>query len=195
MKEQRESHFSSFTDELVARARIQDALLRYTRGFDRGDWELFRSAYHPLAQIAHGSFIGDVDEFVKFLASRRELMSHTAHMITNVNIDFQSGSRAVGEAYGIASQRFRPGAPEVAAGSSGARKLSFYRYVDRFQLGDDGLWYIVDGYLVLGDQMMEQITTPDESASGDAHGSDPHDDPLYRILASAGAQHLGADVN
>ncbi|GAB3176747.1 nuclear transport factor 2 family protein [Streptomyces incanus] len=32
---------------LVDRKEIQDALARYARGVDRGDWELVRSAYPP----------------------------------------------------------------------------------------------------------------------------------------------------
>src|SRR5262249_48937285 len=51
-------------DALLDRAEILDCIHRYTRGIDRHDRQLVRSAYHDGAIDEHGGFVGPVDDFL-----------------------------------------------------------------------------------------------------------------------------------
>jgi hypothetical protein len=53
--------------ELKDRQDILDCLMRYSRGVDRLDRELLRSAYHPDAVDDHGMFAGGRDAFVDWV--------------------------------------------------------------------------------------------------------------------------------
>ena len=48
----RETMSNETLQHLADRVEIQDCLLRYARGVDRGDWGLVRSTYHPDARVA-----------------------------------------------------------------------------------------------------------------------------------------------
>jgi hypothetical protein len=53
--------------DLVAQQEIRDVLIRYTRGIDRMDADLVRSAYWPGAHDDHGAFRGSVEELIDWL--------------------------------------------------------------------------------------------------------------------------------
>ena len=53
--------------ELLDRQEIHDCLMRYSRGVDRLDPDLIRSAYHDDAIDDHGMFVGTRDEFVDWV--------------------------------------------------------------------------------------------------------------------------------
>ena len=85
--------------DLVDREAIRDCSLRYARGLDRHDPEIYASPYHPDAIDRHGEFLGRRDDFVPWglalLAS--EWDAHT-HYITNIRVDID-GDTAHAESY------------------------------------------------------------------------------------------------
>ena len=112
--------------DLVDREAIRDCSLRYARGLDRHDPEIYASPYHPDAIDRHGEFLGRRDDFVPWglalLAS--EWDAHT-HYITNIRVDID-GDAAHAESYVMFVQRRRDGgnhdvaAAATSTASSGA---------------------------------------------------------------------------
>jgi hypothetical protein len=120
--------------ELKDRQDILDCLMRYSRGVDRLDRELLRSAYHPDAVDDHGMFAGGRDAFVDWvidmhssthLAQQHCLFNHTCEL---------DGDVAHAETYYMFVGMNRTGPPLAMSGG---------RYVDRFERRD-GMWAIAD---------------------------------------------------
>ena len=122
-------------DELVARAEIRDAILRYCRGIDRGDLDLIRSAYHPGAIENHGAFVGSAEDFAPYTVARSKasgLAGH--HTIANMTFQFDGDAARV-ETYYVCLQPYRDenDEPDTA--------LIFGRYLDAFAR-IEGRWAI-----------------------------------------------------
>ena len=154
--------------DLVDREAIRDCSLRYARGLDRHDPEIYASPYHPDAIDRHGEFLGRRDDFVPWglalLAS--EWDAHT-HYITNIRVDID-GDTAHAESYVLFVQRRRDG---------GNHDLGGGRYIDRLERRD-GEWRIVARELVnewLG-RMERGVFGGAENYTG---GRWDHDDPSY----------------
>ncbi|MTD52939.1 nuclear transport factor 2 family protein [Amycolatopsis pithecellobii] len=94
---------------LLDRAEIGDVQLRYARGTDSHDWELFRSCFTDEVEIDFSDGFGQpvvrlgVDDWVKGTAPRMESFTATQHMITNLLITFDGDDRATCVAYVRAS--------------------------------------------------------------------------------------------
>src|SRR3954464_7687266 len=84
---------------LAERAEIQDCLLLYARGVDRGDWELVRSTYHPDADDAHGEYQGGVDGLIAWLDQRFAGADNSMHFLGNCLIEFAEADFAFVETY------------------------------------------------------------------------------------------------
>jgi hypothetical protein len=116
-------------DQLLDREAIRDCLNRYTRGLDRLDPELARSAYHDDAQDDHGPFRGTGMGLIDWANGfHTENYAHWQHYISNVSIDLD-GSSAHVESYFmfIAVLKDRETLAPLMGG----------RYVDRFEKRDD----------------------------------------------------------
>lgn len=132
------------TDELSAHIEIRQALARYCRGLDRGDFDLICSAYHPGAmdrgrQIADGP----VEAFARFAVEKLDRPRIVGqHHITNVLIDLD-GDHARVESYFLV---FRPqlnpasGADELAPTGG--------RYLDLFECRE-GRWRIAERRVIV----------------------------------------------
>jgi hypothetical protein len=109
---------------LVDRQAILDCLMSYSRGVDRLDRELIRSAYHPDAIDDHGMFVGDRDEFAEWVIAMHSgtHLSHQ-HCLFNHSCDLR-GTVAHTETYYMFVGMNREGPPFVMSGG---------RYVDRFE--------------------------------------------------------------
>lgn len=106
---------------------IKDVIYRYCRGIDRHDLDLVRACYHPDAQDEHGSFRGDVDEFLAWLDPLLARYSSTFHSVANIVIDFGDVlDAAVSETYGVAVHRSPESKPYL-------NLISGFRYLDRFE--------------------------------------------------------------
>lgn len=135
---------------LIHRAEIQDAMARYARGVDRGDWELVRSAYHPDAYDDHGDYKGDIDGLIEWLEGRFANAENGMHFLGNCLIEFAGAGLALVETSWI-SQRLRPpAAGEDADADRGDAmcRQSWGRYVDRFERRS-GEWRIAHRTVVL----------------------------------------------
>ncbi len=160
-------------DELLARAQIHDALLRYCRGLDRVDMDLVRSAFHQDAWIdfPESLHIGDVEGFFDFLSAEMPRFDKTMHFLGNSLIDFDGPRTAHVETYLNADHQ----------GSErhhwkGEHVKLWGRYLDRFE-ERDGVWLIARRRLVVdwmyrypGDGWFDDH--PDASV-GLRDGSDP----------------------
>jgi hypothetical protein len=135
---------------LLDKDAIQDALCRYARGVDRGDWELLRSTYHPDAIDEHGDFKGSVDGLIEWLDKRFAGVDNSTHFLGNCLIEFASLDLALVETYFV-SRRMRPpvGDECKAAGPGDAMCREVWgRYVDRFERRD-GEWRVACRTVVL----------------------------------------------
>jgi len=84
---------------LIARQKIWECLLAYTRGLDRLDKELLVSGFHSDAIIDQGSFKGSREEFADWVMGvHREHQSMTQHTMTNFCCEI-IGDKAFSEAY------------------------------------------------------------------------------------------------
>src|SRR5207253_3010770 len=95
---------------------ITEVLYRYCRAIDRLDEELVRSCYHPDGVDEHGSFAGDIDQYIGWVFDLLRKYDSTFHIIGNVLIDLgpDRGSgpdTARSEAYGLAHHRRSNGPP------------------------------------------------------------------------------------
>ncbi|MBY0398961.1 nuclear transport factor 2 family protein [Myxococcota bacterium] len=143
--------------ELVAKQGCLDALFRYTRGIDRCDLELVRSAYHADAYDDHGGYQGDVDGFLAWVKPTvMDAFGCTMHKLGNVLIAIE-GNRAFAETYAEAhhvatragdAASYGASRPAGGAGSSASPKaegatdlVMGVRYLDRLEDRGDG-WKI-----------------------------------------------------
>jgi hypothetical protein len=109
--------------ELVDRQQILDCLLRYTRGVDRVDPELIRSAFHDDARDHHGPVNGTVDDFLSYWLPLQPPREVSQHYTSNTTIDLD-GDTAHVETYYVYYQKLR-----------GEDRLTITggRYADRFE--------------------------------------------------------------
>lgn len=121
-------------NELLAQQQVRDVLLRYCRGIDRMDKELVRSCYHPDASDEHGSFTGNVEEFLAWCWRLLTRYTSTMHYLANILVEIDD-QRAQAESYGTAVHRGDSQYPE--------RNLVIgFRFVDILEKRD-GDWRIL----------------------------------------------------
>ncbi|CAN7336945.1 nuclear transport factor 2 family protein [Phenylobacterium sp. LjRoot219] len=122
---------SQIKDELADREAIRDCLYRYSRGADRCDEEMIRSAYWPDAIDDHMAFSGTREELIAWMMPiMKGGMDQTQHLIANVLIQLH-GAAANVESYFYGFHRIRgeDGKPRDTIGAG--------RYLDRFERRDD----------------------------------------------------------
>lgn len=120
-----------FIRAMKDRQEIEDCLLRYTRGVDRHDFELMRSAYHDDAYDEHGVAEGVAADFCTWAIDwHKGYQIRHQHHISNSTIDLD-GDTAHAETYYIYWGENKVGPP----------MLVFGRYVDRLEKRD-GRWAI-----------------------------------------------------
>jgi SnoaL-like domain len=118
-------------EQLLARQDILDCLIRFSRGMDRFDRELFLSAFHPDAVIAAGEFVGGPEHLYDWARDLHEQgQSATHHNLLNHSCDID-GDIAHTETYYLFVGRNRDETNWLAGG----------RYIDRLQRRD-GEWKI-----------------------------------------------------
>ncbi|MCY4425661.1 MAG: nuclear transport factor 2 family protein [Halieaceae bacterium] len=119
-------------EQLLDRQEILDCLLRFSRGMDRFDRELFLSAFHSDAIIAAGEFVGGPKEIYTWASQLHEQgQSATNHYLLNHSCDID-GDTAHTETYYLFVGRNRDESNWMAGG----------RYIDRLERRDQG-WKIV----------------------------------------------------
>ena len=118
-------------EELLDRQDILDCLIRFSRGMDRFDRELFLSAFHSDAVVAAGPFVGGPVALYDWASKLHEQgQSSTHHNLLNYTCDLD-GDVAHTETYYLFVGRNRDETNWVAGG----------RYIDRLERRD-GSWKI-----------------------------------------------------
>jgi SnoaL-like domain len=123
-------------EALVAAEAIRQAACRYSRGVDRLDPALMKSAYHPDATDDHGVYVGNAHEFCDWVIARHQGKDGaTMHCILNHAIELDDANRARGEVYNVTYR--------VRSEDDGAETLdtAWGRYVDRYERRE-GEWRI-----------------------------------------------------
>lgn len=116
---------------LLERQAIQDCLVRFCRGMDRFDRELFLSAFHPDAEISAGIFVGGPLPLYDWAAElHRQGQSGTQHNLLNHSCEIDADT-AHCETYYLFLGRNRDESNWAAGG----------RYLDRMEKRD-GEWKI-----------------------------------------------------
>jgi hypothetical protein len=111
-------------EELLDREQIKACLHRYTRGVDRHDRELLRSAYHEDGVDDHGSFVGTRDEFIEWVFDFHAIHVRHQHFLSNITIDLDGDVAHTETYYFTILQDHDDSVP---------LKLNGGRYIDRFE--------------------------------------------------------------
>jgi hypothetical protein len=137
--------------QLIAdKEEIRDQLYRWCRGVGRKDWDLVRSIFHPNAQDRHGHYNGSVDEFLEWQRCHHASIDQSAHLLSNVLIEFAGPDIALVESYVVEYQSYpleAQSARVAVLGEEASKTIGAFsvrgvgRYLDRFQRAD-GAWKI-----------------------------------------------------
>jgi hypothetical protein len=145
------THQTPTADQLISRAQIHDAMMRYLRGNDRKEYDLIRSAYWPDAHHNHGDVDGSVEDLIEWIKSPNggkhhmmmvngmevERIPQIMHFIGNIEYDFVSDDVAIVESLSLTLQ-----VEQHEDGSQTFVEIGL-RYVDRFEKRN-GDWKIVE---------------------------------------------------
>ena len=109
---------------LIDKDEIRDVLLRYARGIDRMDVELFRTVFWEDGGFEDGIVEGPARDFIPSLVGEtvRTLFAATQHFISNVRIDVEGPALAFTESYFLAFHMLNPG-KEALDALLGARRM------------------------------------------------------------------------
>jgi hypothetical protein len=120
-------------ETLIAKERIRELALLYSRGVDRKDPKLLRSLYTDDATDTHGeAFDGSAKDFVDFLERSFPYIRYSGHHICNhlISVDGDTGE---GEVYALAYH-------VIPDGKGGwVEDLMAVRYIDRYRR-ESGQW-------------------------------------------------------
>lgn len=118
-------------DQLFDRQDIMDCMVRFSRGMDRFDREVFLSAFHHDATIAAGEFVGGPGDLYDWASKLHDFgQKATHHNLLNHSCDID-GDTAHTETYYLFVGRNRDESNWIAGG----------RYIDRLERRD-GEWKI-----------------------------------------------------
>jgi hypothetical protein len=161
-------------EEIVARSEITDLLHRYTRGIDRGDWDLVRSCYHDDGFDDHGLVQGDPDEFVRYVSEFFADILSTTHHLGNILITV-IGDRAAAESYAVAWHRLR------TEGGGLADLIVGGRYVDELEKRDEE-WRILRRRFAYDWTRMDPVNEQMQTTAAFIWGRRDSSDISYEVL-------------
>lgn len=157
---------------LLDKQQIYEVIVRYARGADRFDMELYRSCFHPDAtMIFENLFQGDAEEVFRRVEEFQSGLDGTMHIIANHLADVR-GDVAFAETYVNA---YHWGTPRD---DTTKNFITGSRYVDRFERRD-GEWRIARRITLRGFVREEAGFIIREAESGTPHGSRDRADPSY----------------
>lgn len=168
---------SQLREELADREAIRNCLYRYSRGVDRLDADMLRSAYWPDAIDHHLSFSGNVEQFIEWSTPIMGAMDQSMHMITNILITLR-GDKADVESYYYGFHRMNAEGRKFDMVGSG-------RYLDNFERRGDE-WRIA-ARTVMVDWFREYADSADWVKGPFGMPMEPGgrfpDDPSYSLLS------------
>ena len=157
-------------EDIIAEQAVRKAATCYSRGVDRSDLDLLKSAFHEDAEVKYGSYDGHHAEFCKIVVDGQADMDYTTHTVVNEYYDIDaSNNTGKGEIYVLAF---------MAAG--GSEYLVAGRYIDNYEcrMGD---WRISSRQYIF-----------DWSRTGDDANNDPN--KLFEALTYRG-KHTMDDLS
>jgi hypothetical protein len=176
---------------LADRAAIQDVMLRYCRGVDRREWELVRATFFADARDDHAEFHGTRDEYVAWISERHNQpgVRKSAHLLSNMLIEFASPEKAVVETCFTARLELAPdagGHREMlsATGEGSVGVVVIGRYIDRFEKRN-GEWRVARRRTVF-DSMRTEAVAGDARKPDWLLGTRDAQDPLHEARREAG---------
>lgn len=165
--------------ELADRSAIEDVIYTHSRGVDRADAAILKSAYWPDAEVAYGSFNGPAHEFCDLLAAGIRRYRATHHQVSNISARV-SAENAVVESYVTAYHYLD--ASETNPGTD-TEMTYFGRYVDHMQQRNR-VWKLLFRQVVM-DWNQNLKTSADfggPTFAGLARSDRHPNDPLYAML-------------
>lgn len=151
---------------LIAKEKIRELALLYSRGVDRKDPALLRTLYTADATDTHGdTFDGPAGEYVDFLEQAFPYMRYSGHHICNhlISVD---GDEGEGEVYAIAYH-------VIPDGNDGWQEdLMCVRYLDRYRRESDGRWRFASRVVTYDMRNRRPILPPDELTTDDPSYTD-----------------------
>jgi hypothetical protein len=151
------SDLPAAVQRLIDKDEIRDVLLRYARGIDRLDVDLFRTVFWEDGGFEDGIVEGPAKDFIPSLIGDaiRNMFAATQHFISNVRIEFDGPTCAFSESYFLAFHLLNPNEASLNAtlgprrmremGGDYSRSYELYvagRYFDRFEKRAD-TWRIL----------------------------------------------------
>lgn len=163
-------------DMLVSRTQIEEVLMDYARGNDRGDIARIRGCFWPESAHKHGGFEGLSQDFVGYAEKILLKLKYCAHHISNVSVRVK-GDRAFSECYYFAHHR-----RDVKDGTGEEDVFFEGRYLD-FHERRNGVWKIIRRR-GLSDYTSSPIpaNTPYSSWPAGTHTERSKDDDWYKML-------------
>lgn len=168
---------------LLDKDEICEVMCRYARGVDRGDVDIIRSTYHSDAYDDHVDFVGDVDGFIAWLATRFDEYDNSMHFLGNCLIEFAGADLALVET-SYASRRLRAPVGDEANGLEPDDMIcrqSWGRYLDRFERRN-GEWRIARRTLVI-DSRFNSVAKNGAKSGSVRWGTRDQSDPMYAARA------------
>jgi SnoaL-like domain len=174
---------------LLDKELIRETMCRYARGVDRRDYDLVRSVYHTDAFDDHGTYKGDVNGLIEWIARRHATIEQSMHILCNSLIEFLSEDAAVSETYVIVSQRYPAEAKETIQAWVGDKEVAanerlavvmYARMIDRFERRTNE-WKIARRVVVI-EQTDWKLVPAREGASSSVEQVRGPDDALYEFL-------------
>jgi ketosteroid isomerase-like protein len=121
---------SQILNELADREAIRECLYRYSRGVDRLDADMVRSAYWPDCTDNHLGFTGNAEEFIAWSFPIMATMDQSQHFISNALMTIRGTSADVESYfYGFHRINLPDGSKNDVIGAG--------RYLDRLEKRDD----------------------------------------------------------
>lgn len=154
---------------LLDKDAIWECILKYTRGLDRLEIDLFRSAYWDDATTCHGTVNGSVDDFLDWWLPLQEGRETGQHAVSNFSVWFDGDSAADAETYFLASIK-NVGDDTVS--------LLAGRYADRFEKRA-GEWRIANRVLIFDWQANADASQMSEKLALNYSGSRDARDITY----------------
>ena len=153
---------------LLDKAQIHDALMRYSRGVDRGDGELVMSCFHPDATLDMGR--GPMSAAALAEGIAKMTATGAMHFIGNEYVEVD-GDAAHSETYFISYATITDSGQPATRSRGG-------RYLDRFERRD-GQWKIARRLLVDEWSRLDDLPAPGPAPSAGHVGLRSKDDPVY----------------
>ena len=166
---------------------IRNVLATHSRGIDRADSRLLRSAYHPDAEVAYGFFDGPAIELCEIMGSPSEQI--TMHRTSNMWIRLLDHEHAVSESYAFVYS-------ESVDDAGFGQALIGGRYLDRLEKRG-GEWRISHRTYVLewnANWPGTGSVLPDYETPINRRGSKTADDLGTRLLNESQQQLTSGDV-